>query len=98
MTIYLSVRNPEVLTNSIPTIGLFGIAALRLLPALQQCYTAIGQIQANKDALEQIYTQIEFGLRDTKVDSVSASKFKDLQENIILENVGYISRTNNLLY
>ena len=97
MTIYLSVRNPEVLTNSIPTIGLFGIAALRLLPALQQCYTAIGQIQANKDALDQIYTQIEFGLRDTKVDSVSASKFKDLQENIILENVGYSYNSEQII-
>ena len=51
----LLVRNDGDLVAVIPTLGVFGASALRLLPAMQQIYLALASIRAAKPVLDHVY-------------------------------------------
>lgn len=51
----LMMRSGGDLAATIPTLGVFGLSAMRLLPALQQIYGALAAIRSAKAVLDHIY-------------------------------------------
>lgn len=51
----LLMRNNGDLTATIPTLGVFGLSAMRLLPAMQQIYGSLASIRSAKPVLDNIY-------------------------------------------
>ncbi len=53
----LLVRNDGNLAAAVPTLGVFGISTMRLLPAMQQVYAAFAMIRSNKPILDHIHKE-----------------------------------------
>ncbi|RKT32335.1 ABC-type bacteriocin/lantibiotic exporter with double-glycine peptidase domain [Roseovarius halotolerans] len=49
------LRSEGNLSTAIPVLGVFGISAMRLLPAMQQVYGAFANIRSAKPVLDNIY-------------------------------------------
>ena len=53
----LLMRNGGNLAAAVPTLGVFGLATMRLLPALQQVYGSFAAIRSNKPLLDHIHRE-----------------------------------------
>lgn len=53
--LFMIFRNSGDMTAAIPILGVFAISVMRLLPALQQVYSAISQVRNAKPVLDHIY-------------------------------------------
>lgn len=56
---YLLVSRPAGLAGALPVLGALALGAQRLLPALQQSYTSLAQVQANIASLEQVLNLLD---------------------------------------
>lgn len=72
----------------LPTLGIYALAGVRLLPALQKAYLALSQLRHNQAALdavyEDLYPPVSFQLTD--VSSISAL---DFQHEVQLDNLQF---------
>lgn len=53
--LFMIFRNSGDITTAIPILGVFAISVMRLLPALQQIYSAMSQIRNAKPVLDHIH-------------------------------------------
>ncbi|SDJ10398.1 ABC transporter ATP-binding protein [Lutimaribacter saemankumensis] len=58
----LLVKNDGDLVAAVPTLGVFGASAMRLLPAMQQIYMALASIRAAKPVLDHVYRDYTGGV------------------------------------
>lgn len=56
IVLVMLLRNEGNLAAVIPTLGVFGASAMRLLPAMQQIYGALASIRSAKPILDHIHT------------------------------------------
>ena len=89
--IVLSIHtmNNGNITNALPTISLFAVAAFKILPALQILYSSVSMIQGNISAVHSI----KFDLQNSQNSSIRAKFPKKsnniFQQSIKLENITF---------
>lgn len=59
LTLYLLSTNGDVL-SFLPLLSLYAVAGYRLAPALQQCFTALSQVQFNRAILDKVEEDLRF--------------------------------------
>jgi ABC-type bacteriocin/lantibiotic exporter with double-glycine peptidase domain len=55
LVLFLMAKEPNNLAETLPILTLYGFAAFRLMPALQQIYTSITQLRYAAPALDSVY-------------------------------------------
>lgn len=96
LAIFLVISGKEI-SHILPILGLYGIAAYRMLPAAQNIYRAIAQIKFSQNIFNVINQ--EFLLENKKENYKVEYKFS-FEKDIQLENISfsYKSRPNNLIF
>ena len=75
-------------SSALPIITLYAFAAYRLMPAVQQLYTAVTQLQYSKSSFNQVYNDFKNAktFKIKKNNDVSPIKFKN---RIFLKDISY---------
>ncbi|OEY93526.1 ABC transporter ATP-binding protein [Acinetobacter proteolyticus] len=96
LAITLVVSGKEI-SHILPILGLYGIAAYRMLPAAQNIYRAVSQIKFSQKVFNVIKN--EFLLEREKIDFKPDYKLK-FEKIIQLENIcfSYSSRSDHLVF
>ena len=96
LAITLVVSGKEI-SHILPILGLYGIAAYRMLPAAQNIYRAVSQIKFSQNVFNLI--RDEFLLEREKIDFKPDYKLK-FEKIIQLENIcfSYSSRSDHLVF
>ena len=93
--VLMTINQHQDSTSILPTLGIFGIAAVRLLPAINVFTISIATLRYNRDAVSRLYNDIiKLQLKprvETKVVQNEHSVFKEL----IIENVSFNYPTVN---
>jgi ATP-binding cassette subfamily C protein len=91
IAVYLiAVQNS--IRNVIPMLGLYAFAGYRLMPALQQAFAAVANLQYNFAALEMLHDNLQAHTKTRVAPQVSRngeSKFHQLDDRLVLEDVHY---------
>ncbi|WP_043973996.1 MULTISPECIES: ABC transporter ATP-binding protein [Acinetobacter] len=95
LAIVLVISGKEI-SHILPILGLYGIAAYRMLPAAQNIYRAITQIKFSQNVFKSI--RDEFLLNNKKIDYKKNQKIV-FENKIQLKNIcfSYASRSSNLI-
>ena len=80
LVIYLFITHDGNLVKIVPSLTIYAIASLKLLPAFQQIYSSVADIRANIPAFESIHQDL-FDSSKT-----SHENLKDLKKRLILKN------------
>ena len=80
LVMYLFVTHDGDLVKIIPSLSLYAIASIKILPAFQQIYSSIADIRANIPAFESIRQDL---IDSSKTQNV---KLKDIKKRLILKN------------
>ena len=72
--------------NSVPIIALYAFAGLRLMPAVQQIYTAITTIRYSSHGINKVYKDLK-SLKNFNI--ILNSKSLNLEKEILLEKINY---------
>lgn len=89
--LFMIFRNSGDLTAAIPTLGVFAVSVMRLLPALQQIYSATASIRNAKPVLNHIYEDYRDAMAH-KIDAPTGSKADDklpLEREIALRDIRF---------
>lgn len=73
-------------THILPTLGLYGFAAYRLLPAAQIMYRGFARLKFSSASLELIHADLNLKKEGSKI---SDSTFPELKKGILINNVSY---------
>lgn len=80
LVIYLFIAHDGSLVKIVPSLTIYAIASIKLLPAFQQIYSSVADIRANIPAFESIHQDL-FDSSKT-----SHENLKDLKKRLILKN------------
>jgi len=75
--------------NLIPTLGIFGVAALRLLPVANSFSSTLMKIRYSKDAVNKLYDDLKSFSDTTHSDLLPSRKQKNLFQTISLNSISY---------
>ena len=93
---YKSSLDVESNQKFLSIIGTFAIAAQKLLPSMQQCYNALGNIRSNKESMFEVIKMLNQEKNDKYFDDFKPLYFKD---RISLSNVSFkYSSDNNFIF
>lgn len=73
-------------THILPTLGLYGFAAYRLLPAAQIMYRGFARLKFSSASLELLHADLNLKKEGSKI---SDSTFPELKKGILINNVSY---------
>lgn len=92
LVLVLLFKNDGNLTTTIPTLGIFAFATMRLMPALQQIYHSLAAIKYSKSLLDEIHKEYSetkiYNDSENASDSTSHSPIK-INRKISLENIKF---------
>ena len=96
LAIFLVISGKEI-SHILPILGLYGIAAYRMLPAAQNIYRAIAQIKFSQNIFNVINQEF---LLENKKENYKVEYKLSFEKDIQLENISfsYKSRPNNLIF
>lgn len=80
--IVIMLLNNKNLSEILPVVGIYALAAFKLLPAFQQIYGHYTNIKGNISALDEIYED----LKNAKSEINSKNMTKDKDDELLLEN------------
>ena len=89
--LFMIFRNSGDLTSAIPTLGVFAVSVMRLLPALQQIYSALASVRNAKPVLNHIYEDYCDAMAQ-KIDAPAGAKADDklpLEREIAMRNIEF---------
>ncbi len=95
--IVLSVHtmNNGNITNALPTISLFAVAAFKILPALQILYSSVSMIQGNISAVNSIKLDLQNSQNSSIRAKFSKKSTNIFQQSIKLENITFTYPSKN---
>ena len=88
LVLVLLKANDSNLAAVLPVMGIFGVAAFKLLPSFQQMYSGAAQIRSNVSAFFALKMDLEAALED-KNCSVETSNGEKLNGDIVVENISF---------
>lgn len=89
--LFMIFRNNGDITAAIPILGVFAISVMRLLPALQQIYSAVSQVRNAKPVLDHIYEDYADAMKQ-KADEPTNADGTDklpLEREIVLNDIKF---------
>ena len=89
LVMYLFVTHDGDLVKIIPSLSLYAIASIKILPAFQQIYSSIADIRANIPAFESIRQDL---IDSSKTQNVM---LKDTKKRLILKNIHVLQTIKN---
>jgi ATP-binding cassette, subfamily B, bacterial PglK len=95
LVIYLFISYNGDLGAILPSISVYAIASIKLLPAFQQTYSSIADIRANFSAFESIHKDL---VDSSETLSLKAKKYEtipDPKQQILIENVTFKYETKD---
>jgi ATP-binding cassette, subfamily B, bacterial PglK len=78
------------LNTLLPTLAVFAVAAIRLLPSSNLLSTSFAQLRFNRDAVLRLYQDVEEMSQSQSKKIISSEKSKNHFQSIKLENVSYL--------
>ena len=83
LLVILTILTGNNIYNLIPTLGVFSLAAIRLLPILNQFSSSILQIRQSKNSVDRLYNDISMinNLEYNKLNNFDFQEFKSLTFN-----------------
>jgi len=97
LIVFLSFAINEGVTTLAPTLGVFGVASLRLIPMANQMVTGISQLRYNRVATSRLYEDLK-SLKNQKSKQLLRLSEKDGSElfnSLVFKNVSFdYSNTN----
>lgn len=89
LIVYFFSSNKSASITFIPLLAMFAYASQRLIPAIQQIYSATTAIRASQDSIVEIFNLIEdFHIKDNRISKGIAYK-SYFKKNIQLENISF---------
>jgi ATP-binding cassette, subfamily B, bacterial PglK len=89
LVIYLFISHNGDLGAILPSISVYAIASIKILPAFQQIYSSIADIRANFAAFESIHKDL---VDSSEALSLKAKKYETIpapKQQILIENVTF---------
>ena len=89
LVIYLFITNDGDMSKIIPSLSVYAIASVKILPAFQQIYSSIADIRANMPAFQSIKSDL---LESSKINFLTLNdenKILAPKQNIVIENVTF---------
>jgi len=85
------LRSEGNLSTAIPVLGVFGISAMRLLPAMQQVYGAFANIRSAKPVLDNIYRDYTDAIAHGTTPPRGSGDDADLSldRSLVLKGIGF---------
>jgi HlyD family secretion protein len=95
LVIYLFITHNGELGAILPSISIYAIASIKILPAFQQIYSSVADIRANIAAFESIHKDLvdsseTFSSKEKKYETVPAPK-----QEILIDNVTFKYKTKD---
>lgn len=87
--VMLSLFVSENLESLLPTLAVFGFAAVRLLPAANSLANSIMQLKFNRNSVSRLYSDIESSQNLTRKTSITTNTHKSKFLNFALCGVSY---------
>lgn len=89
--LFIIFRNSGDMTAAIPTLGVFAIAVMRLLPALQKIYSAAASVRNGVPVLNHIYEDYKDAMVQREKAPVKSDKSDQLslERNIALRDLEF---------
>ena len=84
---FYMVQQANNISNIIPTLGVFALGAQRLLPAMQQCYSAVSSVRGMHDNIKDILSFLTLKIDKDKVQNNEITM--PFKESIKLVDVGF---------
>ena len=97
LVMYLFVTHDGDLVKIIPSLSLYAIASIKILPAFQQIYSSIADIRANIPAFESIRQDLIDSSKTQNVMLKDTKKRLILKNEISIENVTFSYSKNDLV-
>ncbi len=85
--VLLSINNSD-LAAVLPVLGIFGVAAFKLLPSFQQMYSGAAQIRSNISAFESVKNDLFTAKNDINFNAPRECNGK-LSGDIIVDNISF---------
>ena len=89
LVIYLFVSHNGDLGVIIPSLTVYAVASVKILPAFQQIYSSIADIRGNISAFESIQSDLADSLKTDKFVIKDNKKILSPQHKITIENVSF---------
>ena len=87
VTLFLMVSNGSFL-SALPTISLFAFAGYRLMPALQQVYSALTQIRYATPSITALSADLSILKKTSHLKKANVENVKvEFQKHLVLENI-----------
>ncbi|MGU5766953.1 ABC transporter ATP-binding protein [Aeromonas allosaccharophila] len=80
--------NDSNLAAVLPVMGVFGVAAFKLLPSFQQIYSGAAQIRSNVSAFIALKMDLEAALTENNY-SIQINPAEKFNGNIVVENISF---------
>ena len=95
LVIYLFITHNGELGAILPSISIYAIASIKILPAFQQIYSSVADIRANIAAFESIHKDLvdsseTFSSKEKKYETVPTPK-----QEILIDNVTFKYKTKD---
>jgi ATP-binding cassette, subfamily B, bacterial PglK len=81
------VQQSNNLANIIPILGALALGAQRLLPAMQQCYSAVSSVRGSHDTVKDILSFWTLQIDEDKAQG--GNKILPFNHNIKLDDIGF---------
>lgn len=94
MILLLLKANNSNLAAVLPVMGVFGVAAFKLLPSFQQIYSGAAQIRCNVSAFTALKTDLEVA-HTNKNPHTREKKSEKLTGDIVVENISFSYKGNH---
>ena len=89
VTLFLMVSNGSFL-SALPTISLFAFAGYRLMPALQQVYSALTQIRYATPSITALSADLSILKKTSHLKKANVENVKvEFQKHLVLENISF---------
>jgi ATP-binding cassette, subfamily B, bacterial PglK len=97
LVMYLFITHDGNLVKIVPSLTIYAIASIKLLPAFQQIYSSIADIRANTPAFESIRQDLFDSLKTYHVNLKDFKKRLILKNEISIDNVSFSYSKNDLV-
>lgn len=94
LILILLKANDSNLASVLPVLGIFGVAAFKLLPSFQQLYSGAAQIRSNRSAFFSLKSDLEVALSHKSSVTLCTSSDR-VNGHIIVDNISFSYRNSN---
>jgi ABC-type bacteriocin/lantibiotic exporter with double-glycine peptidase domain len=89
LTVFVSIESKENIDDLIPTLSMFGIAAMRIIPSASQVIDGISTLRFGRNSVSLLYSDLSESSSQLTSKGDIATESLDLFESLKLERVSF---------